>query len=294
MLIDFKNHLQAKGFDSNYFYRIKPFLTFCEENKIDYYNIKLSELNQFLLYLRTKKLQNGTINNFINALRNFYKFLSDNKFVGQKVINIIYKIKLVKYERKIKDYITEEELSDLIEMGISFCNNIQPIKIQAILYFLFYTGLRKNEILNLKRKDIDLKEKTVIVRIPTKNKVERIVFFPEKVNNPKVNNPKKDNKIIPITTILYSYFESEPEEKNAFNITSGKLSYLIHNLKAFVPNKNLTIHTFRHSFARMLASKQIDSRIAQKLLGHKNIESTMIYYDPDIDVIKKIYNEKIR
>jgi len=285
--IDFKNYLAAKGYSSDYYKRIGNFLKWVAANNIDMTKITLQELHSFLNSLPST--HSGTVNSYILIVRLFYKFLNDTNVVPVSLLeSVTNKFKLRRTSQTIKDYITKDELNDMIEMGQSFVEYVPPMKLSAILYFLFYTGLRRNEFLRLKRNDIDLAGCTVKVRIPTKNRQERIVFFPKRIA------ATKTNPMVEFVKLLTDYFASEPEEDNAFNMTPNSLQRLIKNLKDFVPKKNLTIHTFRHSFARMLAAQQIDSRIAQKLLGHKDIKSTMIYYDPDIDIIQGIYKEKVK
>ena len=127
---------------------------------------------------------------------------------------------------------------------------------------------------------ISLKERTVLVELPTKNRSERVVFFPK--------------YLVPS---LQEYFLLEEEKKNAFNMSRMKFDYLIKQLRDFVPRekkKGFSLHSLRHSMGNMLAEQGVDVRIAQKLLGHKDIQSTLIYYDPDINTIKKIYNERVK
>jgi integrase/recombinase XerD len=285
--IDFKNYLAAKGYAPEHYKRIRPFLTWVSSNNINATSISLQECHSFLNSLPSKN--NGSINVSIGIIKLYFKMLRDMNLMTEAACEALtIKLKLRKTSQKIKDYITKEELNDLIEMGQSFVEYMPAGKISAILYFLFYTGIRKGELLRLQRDDIDLNRCTVKVRVPTKNKQERIVFFPKRIA------PTKGHHAVDLVKLLADYFASEGEEDNAFNLTENRLRDLIKNLKDFVPKKNLTIHTFRHSFARMLAAQQIDSRIAQKLLGHKDIKSTMIYYDPDIDIVQNIYKEKVK
>ena len=286
MLEEFRKYLEIKGYCHNYYYRIKSFIQFCENNNIAYYEITYPQLQDWILSLKQENKNLGSINNHIKAMRQFYRYLIDyNHIPNAEILQTVQKVKLFEVERKIKDHITKEELDDMIEMGISFCGTISPEKLKALLYFFFYTGVRKGELLNLKRKDIDLENYKAIIRVPTKNRQERFVLFPKQIT---INDKKRDFK-----EILQAYFESEEETDNAFCMNIGTLSYLFNDLKNYVPGKKFNIHTMRHSFTRMLASKQIDVRVAQKLLGHKNIQSTLIYYDPDIDIIQDIYDDKI-
>lgn len=278
LLEEFKIHLTANGYIEDYSYKIKYYFTYCEINSIDIYNINLLILNQYFLSLRQKSFSSGYINNFIKALRFFYKYLRDTNKITENIYQETYKIKISRVETKVKDFLTKEDLEELISTAITYCTFMNLDKLKTVLYFLFYTGLRRNEFINLKRENIKLEERALIVRIPTKNRSERTVFFPMKVKK-----------------LLINYFQLESETINAFNMQKGDLARLTGFLKTCMSNKrNVTVHMFRHSFANMLARSGVDSKIAQKLLGHKSILSTLIYYNPDIKIVKQIYNEKIR
>jgi len=278
ILLEFKAYLKVKDYSNLYLNLVTVYLSFCSKSNLDFKVITYQNLNSFILYLKDKKLSNGYINNFIKSIRFFYKFLVDIDMLKPNILNIINKVKLFKVEVKVKDFITLKELDKLVLDCINYHESMDYRKIKTLLNFMFYTGLRRNELLNLKRQDINLIERTALIRVPTKNKNERIVLFPKKV-----------------AVMLEEYFQSEDETINAFNMTIATMMHFFNFLKQFVPEgKRISAHTLRHSFANMLASEGVDISIAQKLLGHKDINSTLIYYNPNLDIIKKIYRQKIR
>jgi len=277
-LNEFKNYITAQGFDNTYSGNIKKFLKFCEDNNINLLELTYNDFSKYIIWVREKKFSNGYINNLLKAVRSFYTFLTDSGQVDSSKLETIKKFHLFKEERKIKESLTKKELEDLIGTAITILKKPRPTKLKALLYFLFYTGVRRNELFNLKRKEINLIEGKAIIRVPTKNKQERVVFFPPKVCKQ-----------------LERYFRIEAEIDNAFNMNKNKITHLINKLNMFVPRgRHVTAHIFRHSFANMLASNDINIRVAQKLLGHKSMQSTLIYYDPDIKIVEKIYREKIK
>jgi len=279
ILNQFKTYLQAKDYEvTTYLMRAKVYLRYLDNNGISYLTITPAEYQVFIASLKQNSLSNETVNGYIKAIRQFYKFLISINKLQQGSDKPFYTIKLLKCERKIKNYFTREELDDIIEMGMDFIERVQPIKIKTVVLFFYYTGLRKSEFLNLKREDFDLKEHKAVIRVPTKNKQERTIFFPKFLSE-----------------LIAIYFKSELQvlNKNAFNYSEIQILYLIEKLNEFSPNKRLTLHSLRHSFGRLLASKEIDIRVAQKLLGHKSMMTTMIYYDPDINIIRKIYQDKL-
>ena len=277
MLEKYKKYLKFKDYHAQYYNQVKNFIKWLKNSDIEYIDIDYNILMDYILYLKSENLENGTINNYIKSIRFFYRYLIDNNLVNIEILEDIYKIKLLKTIIKIHSYLIEEELEEIIEMGMTFCYRMDPFKLSCILRFLFYTGLRKNEFIRLKRSNFDFRNKTVSVKGKTKNRQEREV--------PLTNE---------LTNGLQFYFSSEPEEKNAFNFSEGQLVSLLKDLQDFAPkNKKLSPHILRHSYGRLLARKGVNVRVAQKLLGHKNISSTLIYYDVTIDEAKKIFWEKI-
>ncbi|GAH21774.1 unnamed protein product, partial [marine sediment metagenome] len=103
---------------------------------------------------------------------------------------------------KVPDYITLDYFENQI-IPVVECIFRNPLRTKAILYFMFYTGLRRNELYPLKREDINLKEREVKI-YAQKVKTEEIRFFPQKVAD-----------------LIKTYFSIEPEINNAFNLTKN-------------------------------------------------------------------------
>jgi integrase len=133
------------------------------------------------------------------------------------------------------------------------------------------------EFLRLKRANIDLDKMRILIKIPTKNSTERYGYFTPEVRD-----------------ILIEYFNLEPETHNAFNTTEHQLKYFVERMNQYLPpNKHISIHSLRHSYAIMLAERNVNVAIAQKLLGHRNITTTMVYYAPKDRVVERIYRDSV-
>lgn len=209
----------------------------------------------------------NALNNFIKAGRHFSK-----EFLEQETDWV--KVKLLKPEKRIPNYLTEEDLEKAKRYLITYHGKIlKSVKVHALLDFLFYSGARKSEVLNLKRADFDLKDNSA--KVYGKGRKERIIYYPETV--------KKEIK---------KYFKSEPETVNAFNITKTQLSYIPRVLKKYFKDKNITVHLFRHSGGRCMIRKGVPLSHVQKILGHSSINTTMIYVAPDGEEVNSMYKEK--
>jgi len=270
ILGDYFNYLEVMQMSKVYYNSLKVFFQeYLIPNKVLITDIKREHLTE---YLANKKYSANSFNTFIKAGRHLFTHFLEIEDSAFK------KIKLLKVEKKIPDYINEEELRHGVKYAIVTMERYSTKKIIALLYFMFYSGLRKGEILNLTRADFSLEKRPieVKVRVPTKGKHERIVYLPPKLR-----------------VMLYKYFNSEEEKGNAFNLCASGLDYLVKIFADSLPDKKISVHTFRHSYAKSLIKKGVDVTIVSKLLGHKNIETTLIYVDPEEEMIRDIYKKKM-
>jgi integrase/recombinase XerD len=268
-LEQYKAYLLARNQSLVYYNYTKQWLEFIESKNYDLMNITQTMITEF--FTANEYMPNSK-NNFIKSGRNFYKFLEipDDK-------NEWNKIKYLKTETQIPQYLSETDLDKAIKYLATYHTQRLPTnKIGILLKFMFYTGLRKGELLELKRENIDVENCSLKVHT-IKSKSEDIVYFPEKIKQE-----------------LSNYFNSEKEEINAFNVTLAQINY-IPRLIAKHLNKKIKVHTFRHSCGRFLAQeKNISLPIIQKLLRHQNIKTTMLYIQPDEEEIRRFYKSRVK
>jgi len=167
----------------------------------------------------------------------------------------------------------EEEVIPLIDED-TFRN---PEKAIAVLYLLFFTGIRQSELICLRRENFDFEKRTLKI-FEVKKKRERMVFFNQKVSE-----------------AVQRYFGTEEEEQNAFNLGSQGVSYIFRKLREVGRFEiNLHPHLLRHSFSIYVLEQGIDLATLSELLGHENIATTMIYAKKTNTKLKEIYDKHIK
>jgi site-specific recombinase XerD len=271
-LDDFKVYLETRSLSKNYYNIMRIFLSDLAQNDLlddflnDYNILSQEMITNF--FNRHQEYSISTKNQFIKAGRMFFKFvgIEDNEWK---------KIPLMKVERKIPNYINENELGEAISYLITYHGNIiSSIKAEALFRFMFYSGARKAEILGLKRADFDFEENTA--KVYGKGKKERFVYYPNKAKEK-----------------ITAYFNSEIEQNNAFNLVATDLPYFAKLLSKHL-NKHITTHLFRHSGARHMIDKGIPLGTVSRILGHASISTTILYTDPNEATIRRQYQERMK
>jgi len=258
----FKDHLLINGnaflTARNYISRIERVLSKVKEE--DFSEVTLTN------FLRELQKENSisTVNGYLNALTAYLKFI-------KKEIPLP---KYLKDVRTLPKSIDENQLEKIIDV-LSQVLHRDFIKFKALFYFLFYSGIRIGEIDTLKRADFNFERKEAKIFV-SKTKEERIIAFENKTKN-----------------ALQSYFDSEEEVENAFNINSNAVQQRLKHFKKYFPDIDFHAHIFRHSFARYcLEVLGLDILTVSKLMGHSNITTTERYLRLTDTQFRDIYHRK--
>jgi integrase/recombinase XerD len=269
ILNDFKNFLLARKMSLNYYNIIRIWMNYLEEKKLDYKNVTQKMITDFFNF--HPEYEKRTLTQFIKSARFFYsQFLEIPK---EK--NEYYKIKYFKGHKNTPKFLSIEELGQIISQFCTYENRLMPPnKARVFIRFVYMTGLRKEEILKLKRADINFEVNPVEIKIIGKGDKERFVYFSEKYS------PKLKQELV-------DYFIGEPEKNNAFNLTLGKVNYFFRKMNKYLIDRKISPHLFRHSFGKYLNDNGVPLTYIQSMLGHSSIQTTMIYLNPTNEQIKK-------
>lgn len=141
------------------------------------------------------------------------------------------------------------------------------VRDSAIIELLFATGIRVDELCKLKNEDVNLA--SGFIKIHGKGNRERVVAVcqDETLNALRawLDNKKSDGPYFFVNRLMRP-------------ITPQNIRQIIHNLVSESNiKKNITPHTFRHTFATLLLEEDVDIRYIQQILGHSSIKTTEIY-----------------
>jgi integrase/recombinase XerD len=183
----------------------------------------------------------------------------------------------MKKPKRIYEAVTEEEFIKLVKATRSTK--------QKIAFILAYgSGLRVSEIVNLKREDIDLDSKKIMIR-QAKGAKDRIV-----------NTPKwlKKSHLTHFPLDISTRAISKGFETNSYRAGINRLLYETAKGESNVKRHRLHFHCLRHSFATRALDKGVPIHHLQLLLGHENLSTTSRYTKANpTDAIRSIVDLEV-
>lgn len=224
-------------------------------------------LSTFIATLHSKNLSKRSQARLISSLKAFYRFLEIEGRVKESVAEMLDFPKVKPY---LPIVLSVEEVEKIID-GIDLSQD-QGHRNRAIVEMLYSCGLRVSELVNLRISDLFFDEG--FIRVTGKGSKQRLV----PVGAPAVSSVK-----IYIEQRRKIKFSPKNEDTLFLNRRGGKLSremvFLIikgESKKAGIV-KDISPHTFRHSFATHMVENGADLRVVQQMLGHESILTTEIY-----------------
>ena len=211
------------------------------------------QIREYMDYLVNKrKVSYSTQNQAINAIKFFYeKVLSQQKNK--------YWIDRPRKRRRLPEVISEEDVIHMLK-------STKNLKHACIIGLLYSAGLRRGEVINLKKGDLDLERKIIYVKAG-KGRKDRTTILSDRLANGLI-------KYIKEYSPKYWFFESPTKQQYS---GTSILQVVKQAAKKAGIAKTVTPHTLRHSFATHLMERGTDTRYLKDLLGHNSIKSTEIY-----------------
>jgi integrase/recombinase XerC len=262
---------------------IRQFLGYFKENNL---KIEKDTIRDFITVIFLKTKNKATIQRKIYALKSFYAFNMKQGKIDKNPFDVI---STPKNEKKLPEILTEKEMLAFLDTLPE--DNFLRLRNKAVFEFLYATGLRISELVNLKLTDINFREG--MLRVLGKGKKERIVPFNDHAR-----------------AILLRYLDQARERfkkpvdyiflnARGNKITDRAIEQILQKTYGEVmgSNKKVYPHLFRHSFATHLLQRGANLRVIQELLGHSNLSTTEKYtslnYADLLNVYKKFHPRSV-
>ena len=264
-----------KGFSDNtveaYERDVDKFLKFLEAEGVDPLEARIEHFHEFSTSLIDIGITPTSLARILAGVHSYYRFLVMG---GDLETDPMELLEFPKKPQHLPDTLTVEEI-DLIESQIDLSEPYGHRNL-AIIETLFSCGLRVSELCELKMQDLYLEEE--FIRVNGKGSKQRLVPISQRAIK-LLKYYFQDREHIDIRPGHEDYVFISRFRKKMSRIT------VFHFIKQLVEqagiSKNVSPHTFRHSFATTLLEGGANLRAIQAMLGHEQIGTTEIYLHTD-------------
>jgi len=263
---------------------IAEFISFMEESGCSVGSPDRNSGRRYVAHLSKKGFDARSINRKISALRKFYDYKIREK---ETDFNPFDFVKSQRVDRKLPLYMTTGELEQVDNMAKEkeSSNPMLGARDEALFSFLYASGCRISEALSIKVRDLDFASGQVL--ITGKGNKQRFVFFGKPVAEIlQAYLPLRQQVVTKEGTDTEALFIDY--KGNALTARGATWILKQYKMNAHI-DKNVTLHTFRHTFATHVLEGGADIRAVQELLGHAGLSTTQIYTHVGIGRLKDIH-----
>jgi integrase/recombinase XerD len=286
---DFKSYLKIeKSLSENsieaYIHDVSHLGRFCnsQSTPLSPEQVSMNDIETFLAYLHDFDINPRSQARIISGIKAFYFFLELNDWISENPTILISTPRL---DKKLPTVLSVEEIDDLIRaVDVSKPDGHRN---RAMLETLYSCGLRVSELVELKLNQLYFDEG--FIKVIGKGNKERLVPISERAINEiqfyfeQTRNTQK---------IQRGYENYVFLNKNGKKLTRVMVFIIIKRLAEQIGlQKEISPHTFRHSFATHLVEGGADLRAVQQMLGHESIITTEIYTHIDKTYLKQVIQD---
>ena len=229
-----------------------------------YFNIDNFITTKYLKNAENKKYSGSTKKRIQSSVNQFIKFLIEENFISNiEIINIS-----IRSEQKLPNILSPYEIEQLIDFYDH--NLFISSRNKTIIDFMYSTGCRVSELINIEESDIDIDD--AFVRLEGKGSKQRIVPLGSKVivNLEKYLELRNQFKNIKNNNLFISKSYKKLDRTAVFRIIKST------GVKVGI-NTSIYPHILRHSAATHMLEGGCDLRTVQEFLGHSSVSTTQIY-----------------
>ncbi len=259
----------------NYQRDILDFFDYLENYSIKYNEITKVDVINYLKFLDECKLSNASISRHLSSLRTFYNYLVNYNKIKTNPFN---RVSNPKKEKKLPTYLYEDEIRDILD-NLSD-EDIYKRRDRLIMELFYSTGMRLNELSNIRLNDINGDE----IKVLGKGSKERVVYLDKVAKQLLADYLKNDRSVFkPVDSYLIL-------NKDGKRLSNRSIENIVNRIiREASIKKHVTPHTIRHSFATHMLNNGCDLKVVQELLGHESLSTTQIYTHITNDRIKEVY-----
>ena len=260
---------------------LDQFMVWLEEIRpgADLISVTHGDVRGWMVSLLERGASAATVHRKMSALRALVRYMRRHELISS---DPMAGLKLPRKPKQLPVFVAEDALTKLLD-EFRFGDNFSGLRDRTVVEFLYLTGMRRSELINLQESDVDLSAGQV-----------------------RVTGKREKQRVIPLAASfvksLQSYIEARREkgfsggwffvtdkgnkmyDRSVYNIVTRYLS-MVTTVEKKSP------HVLRHTFATHMLNHGADLNSIKELLGHASLSATQVYTHNTFEQLKKIYKQ---
>ncbi len=264
----------------NYKRDISQIEQYCTKKGINLWSeLTQSDIRSHIAGRHRNGLSGKTIQRELSAIRSFFNFLLKQNLIES---NPAQHIKAPKQTRKLPKTLDVDQINGLLDAKT---DSILEIRDLAMFELFYSAGIRLSELSALNLNDIDIADKTLLIRSGKGNNSRILPVGSKAINALNLWLKQRTNNLAPTENALFTSNRGTRLGQRSIELRLAQWC------KKKGINELINPHMLRHSFASHLLESSQDLRAVQELLGHSNISTTQIYTHLDFQHLAAIYDQ---
>ncbi len=239
-------------------------------------------IRQWVVNLIEEGLSPRSVRRKISALSSWYRYLLRRGIIKS---NPLLKVTIPKSGKRLPKFIPEDKLNNLLDQ-VDFGDDFTGVRNRLIIELLYFTGMRRSELIRLCNSDVNHYE--MVIKVHGKGEKERHIPVGQVFSQTLMEYTQKK---------ISSFGAVSPSDP--FFVT-GNNKRVYPELVYRVVRKYLGLissggkrgpHILRHSFATHMLNHGADLNAIKDLLGHSSLSATQVYTHNSFEKLKKIYKQ---
>ena len=235
-------------------------------------NIEYTFIRNWIVFLSKNKISPNSINRKVSSIKAYFKFLVNIKEIKRSPLRNHTSLRT---KSKVVNPLNETEMKEVFKLFKT--SEKELTRDSMIIDILYSTGLRRAELINLKKSDIYFDDQVIKV-LGKRNKERLVPMLPGLVKKLKLysRNLEEDSFLL--------------QSKNGNKISPSTIYRVVNKyLRSISTKTKISPHVLRHTFATHILNNGADINSIKEILGHKSLASTQIYTKIKIPTIVNDY-----
>ncbi len=263
---------------------LHQFYSFIEQNCADNQSDDSlhKEIRQWIVDMMEKGMSPRSVRRKISALGSYFRFLVRKEIIAASPLS---RVSLPKMGKQLPGFIPENKLNHLLD-DVDFGEDFTGMRDRLIIEVLYFTGMRRSELINLCNSDVD--NFLMILKVRGKGGKERYIPVGQTfMQTLKKYMQRKESEFGHVSSLDPFFVTNNNEKLYPEFVYRVVRKYL----RLVTSGEKRGPHILRHSFATHMLNNGAGLNAIKDLLGHASLAATQVYTHNSFEKLKKVYKQ---